>query len=126
MPYNSFYGNYAPSYFPQQTYTPQYPYQQQAPQQGQATQMTPPTIHAEIIQVDGEKEARDYPVAAGSTQMMMSKDDEHIYIKTAYAAAPAQLIVYNKAEPVEEKEVDLGQFVTREEFEKRLEEFFNT
>lgn len=120
MPYNNYYG-YNPSYFPQSYINP---YQQQA--QTQTTQMTPPTIHAEIIQVDSEKDAKEYPVAAGSTQMMMSKDDEHIYIKTAYANAPAQFIAYNKAEQAEEKEIDYKNFITREEFEKRLDEFFNS
>lgn len=64
--------------------------QQPSPQQQQpaaAASMTPPTIHAEIVQVSsgeqGEQEAKQYPVGAGMSQMMMSKDEEAIFIKTA-------------------------------------------
>lgn len=55
-------------------------YQQQVqPQQ----MMTLPTIRAEIIQVDGEEQAANYPVGAGASQMMIAKDDSAIYVKTA-------------------------------------------
>lgn len=47
-------------------YQPYNPYQQYQPQMQQAQQqqqmMTPPTIHAEIVQVDGEQAAAQYPV----------------------------------------------------------------
>ena len=35
--------------------------------QPQAQGMSPPTIHADIVQVSGEQEALNYPVAAGMT-----------------------------------------------------------
>ena len=113
------------NYFPTgyQPYMPQFqPYQQTQPIQTPPQQMTPPTIHAEIVQVEGEQEAKNYPVAAGGTQMMMSKDDENIFIKTAYANAPAQRIVYKKCEPIQEPTIDTSTFITREEFEKRINE----
>ena len=45
--------------------------------------MTPPTIRAEIVQVDGEEQAAQYPVGAGASQMMIARDDSAIYVKTA-------------------------------------------
>lgn len=47
--------------------------------------MTPPTIHAEIVQVDGEAAAQKYPVGAGMSQMMIARDDSAIFVKTATA-----------------------------------------
>lgn len=103
--------NYFPMGYPQQ-----YPYQQ--PQQ----QYTPPTIHAEIVQVSGEQEVKDYPLAAGATQMFMSKDDKYIFIKTAYANSPAQIITYSKTEPVTKPTPN---YVTKEELDRRLNEIVN-
>lgn len=116
--------NYTPY---QQMYQPyqQQPYSSQSQQYTSQPQQqyTPPTIHAEIIQVSSEQEAKDYPVAAGNTQMFIAKDDSAIYIKTAYVNTPAQIVVYKKSEPEPEVKPD---YITREEFEKRLEEFFNS
>ena len=47
--------------------------------------MTPPTIHAEIVQVDGETAAAQYPVGAGMSQMMIARDESAIFVKTATA-----------------------------------------
>lgn len=47
--------------------------------------MTPPTIHADIVQVDGETAAAQYPVGAGMSQMMIARDDSAIFVKTATA-----------------------------------------
>ena len=121
-PYN--YYSYPQTY--QQQYNLQQPYNSPQSQQYNSQpqqQYTPPTIHAEIIQVNNEQEAKDYPVAAGNTQMFIAKDDSAIYIKTAYVNTPAQLVVYKKSEPEPEVKPD---YITREEFEKRLEEFFNS
>ena len=61
---------------------------QQTAQQQQTTvasTMTPPTIHAEIIQVDGEQAAAQYPVGVGMSQMMMARDESAIFVKSATA-----------------------------------------
>lgn len=93
------YGRWYPDYPGQQPYMdPQFnrihgqqPTQtaQQAamqPQQAAATSaMTPPTIHAEIVQVGSEQAAAQYPVGAGMSQMMISRDETAIYVKTATA-----------------------------------------
>lgn len=61
----------------------------QPQQPAAAATMTPPTIHAEIIQVSsgeqGEKEVAQYPIGAGQSQMFMARDDSTIFIKTATA-----------------------------------------
>lgn len=81
--------------------------------------MTPPTIHAEIVQVSGRDEAANWPVGAGQSQMMIARDDSAIYIKTVYANGQAGLIEYLRSQPKAEPTPD---YVTREELEERLAE----
>lgn len=111
------------------TYQQYYPqYQFQAPQyqpvptaQNAQQTMTPPIVHADIIQVANEAEARNYPVAAGASQMMVAKDDSAIFVKTAFANGQSSMDVYVKRPPAPpEKPVDLSVYVTREELESRL------
>lgn len=93
-------GRWFPDYPGQQPYMdPQYlRASHQQPQQMQQ-QMTPPTIRAEIVQVDGEAAARQYPVAAGASQMMMARDDSAIYVKTAAANGESVLTIYDRRAP---------------------------
>lgn len=114
------------------TYQPMYPqYQMPQYQQLQGTQMspangtmqtmTPPMVHADIIQVASEAEAQNYPVALGASQMMVAKDDSAIYVKTAFANGQSNLDVFVKRPPAPpEKPVDMGLYVTRDEFEQRI------
>ena len=115
-----------------QQFFPQYqPYQiqpvqnmqnmQTVQQQPQQAAMTPPIVHADIIQVSSETEAANYPVAAGASQMMVAKDDSAIFVKTAFANGQSSLDVFVKRPPAPpEKPVDLSVYVTREELENRL------
>lgn len=85
--------------------------QQMMPQQ--PAQMTPPTIHADIIQVGGQDDVERFSVGAGASQMFMARDDSAIYIKTGTPTG-AEIVVYERrtgAPPA---------FVTREELEQRL------
>lgn len=110
-------------YYPQYQTQPQYQAQPQyqPPQQQQTQTMTPPIVHADIIQVSSEAEATNYPVAAGASQMMVAKDESAIYVKTAFANGQSSLNVYTKRPPAQpEKPVDLSVYVTREELETRL------
>jgi len=102
-----------------------YPYYQVQPYQQQMIQqqaMTPPTIHAEILQVEDEAAASRYPVAAGASQMMIARDDSAIYVKTAYANGQgAELTVYTRRPPAPPKPAfDPEAYVTRDELEARL------
>jgi hypothetical protein len=79
----------------------------------QSAQMTPPTIHADIIQVGGQDDVERFSVGAGASQMFMARDDSAIYIKTGTPTG-AEIVVYERrtgAPPA---------FVTREELEQRL------
>ena len=95
---------------------PTYPQLYQPPTPGG---MTPPTIHADIVQVGGEKEAWAYPVAAGSTQMMMDRDDSAIYIKSAYPNSQPTLEIYRR-DTIRPQEPASG-YVTHEELMQALE-----
>lgn len=86
--------------------------QQMMPQQP-VQQMSPPTIHADIIQVGGQDEVERFSVGAGVSQMFMARDDSAIYIKTGTPNG-ADLVVY------ERRTGALPAFVTREELEQRL------
>lgn len=87
--------------------------------------LTPPTIHAEIVQINCKDEAVNFPVGTGQSQMMMTKDDSAIFIKTAYANGQSTLIKYEREEtkPQETQKVD---YVTREEFERRIAEIMKS
>lgn len=78
------YNNGFPVTFPQM-FAPQF--QPPAPQT-----MTPPTIHADIIQIAGEQEAWNYPVG----QIMMARDDSAIFIKTSGPNGTPELEVYER------------------------------
>ena len=106
-----------------QPYTYQ-PYNQLGTQMPSANQqsMTPPTIRAEIVQVDNEDAANAYPVGVGTSQMMIAKDDSAIYVKTALANGQATLDVFVKRPRTPQKPpVNLDDYVTRAELESRLE-----
>ena len=125
MAYNNGFPMGYPQFYPQQFQ--QFPQQQVAvPQQQPVVQqqmMTPPTIHAEILQVESEQSAENYPVAAGASQMMIKKDDSEIYVKTAFANGQSRLDVYVKRpERPNKPSFDLDGYVTRDELENRLNE----
>lgn len=120
---NGFPVSYTPYYQQFQPYqVPQYQQQQQQQQAPQA--MTPPIVHADIVQVSSEQEATNYPVAAGASQMMVAKDDSMIFVKTAFANGQSSMDVYVKRPPKPvEPPVDFSLYVTREELESRLAAF---
>lgn len=61
--------------------------------------LTPPTIHAEIIQVDSEAAVDTQPQAAGTSQMYMTRDDAAIIVKTQYANGGFDKVVYDRRPP---------------------------
>lgn len=95
-------------YFPQ----PYQPYQPQT---------FTPTIRTEIVQVDNEEAAKAYPVGAGSTQMMIARDDSAIFVKSALQNGQYNLEVYVKRPPAPAPEpFDPSQFVRRDELVELL------
>lgn len=119
-----FNGGYPASYQPfgYQNYQ-----QMQGAQMSPANQqmMTPPTIRAEIVQVDGEEAANSFPVGAGSSQMMIARDDSAIFVKTAAANGQGYTLdVFVKRPPAPVKPpVDMGAYVTRDELPELLAAF---
>ena len=77
--------------------------QQQQPtntqQQGQAQMLTPPTIDAKIIQVDSIEAIDRFPMAAGTSQMYMTKDEQNIVVRSMYANGQHNDDVYDKRPP---------------------------
>lgn len=92
---------------------PMFPYQPATTPQA----MTPPTIHADIIQVGSEQEAWNEQVAAGASKMMITRDESLIFIKSAYPDRQPTLDVYRKEE---QKPAPSGDYVTKEELAEIL------
>ena len=114
--------NYGFQPYQQQMQGTQMPLANQPQQQQPQQMMTPPTIRAEIIQVDDEIAAENYPVGQGSSQMMMKKDDSEIYVKSVLANNQVVLDVFVKRPKMPPKPTfDPDIYVTREELEKRLQ-----
>lgn len=107
-------------------YPQMYPQYQQPFQQPVGTQMsqpnqqmlTPPTIRAEIVQVEDEKAASNFPVGAGSSQMMIARDESAIFIKSAMANGQTKVDVFEKRPPAPPAPVfDPGEYVRKDELE---------
>ena len=108
----------------QQYYQPMGYQQQMNVQQQNQQMMTPPTIHAEIVQISDRNDAVNFPVGAGQAQMMITRDDSSIFVKTAFANGQSNLVEYVKKAP--EPKTPAADYVTREEFERRLAEIFKS
>lgn len=83
--------------------------------------MSPPTIHAEIVQVNNEQDAAAYPVGVGASQMMIAKDDSAIFVKSATQNGSTLEVFVKRPPAPPEPQFDPRQYVTRDELEKRLE-----
>ena len=121
-----------PVYAPQM---PQAAYQQQnMPQVGAqmspanqpqpAQMLTPPTIRAEIIQIEDEAAVDKFPLGAGQSQMFITRAEDKIIIKTMGANGPMPIDVYEKRPPAPSAPVfDPGEYVRKDELEGRLNAF---
>lgn len=99
------FGRWFPDYPGQQTWQdPAYirAYGQNQPaQQAQQNQqgLTPPTIRAEIVQVDTLDAIDRFPMAAGTSQMFMTKDEANIVVRSMYANGQHSDDIYDKRPP---------------------------
>ena len=83
--------------------------------------MTPPTIHADIIQVSSEQEALNIPVNAGASKMMMLRDDSAIFIKSVDPNSQPTMDIYRReAQSIIPSPSD---YVTRDELNEILKGF---
>ena len=115
-------------------YQMQYPYQMQPYQFQQQTmqQQANNNGNAGITWVQGEAGAKAYPVAAGISVLLMDSEGEHFYIKSTDASGmPQPLRTFEYKEVLENQQpeispvaqsFDSSQFVTRDEFERRIGE----
>lgn len=120
------YGFYPPAYQPTmngyQAPVPQAVYQQQGqPVQAPGSpQMTKPTVHADIIQIENEAAGENEPVDAGTSQMMITKDESVIMVKSVLANGETTMEIYRK-QPKAKKPPE-PEYVTREEFDRWVTE----
>lgn len=132
-PFNNGYPATYPQMYPQfqPIYQPQYQSQQmgqmqQAQMPGanqQAQTMTPPTIRAEIIQIDDEAAVDRFPLAAGTSQMFITRAEDKIIIKTMGQSGPMPLDVYEKRPPAPPAPVfDPTEYVRKDEMETLIKE----
>lgn len=85
-----------------------------------------------LVWVQGEAGAKSYIVAPGATVMLMDSEGERFFLKSADASGmPLPLRIFDYKERIETpsqavrdsvsaKNVNLDNFVTREEFEQRM------
>lgn len=127
---NGFPMNYQPMY-------PSYSYVQ--PQQVvQPQQMTtqPQQNDNGILWVQGEAGAKSWAVAPGKSVMLMDSESNTFYIKASdNSGMPMPLRIFDYTERTNSpsqnqiahhEELDTSQFVTREEFNKKLDELFKS
>lgn len=119
------YGYYPPAYQPTmngyqmpQAQAPQAMVQQPGP--AATPQMSLPTVHADILQVADEDAMEKQPVDAGTSQMMITRDETVIGVKSVLANGESTLDIYRK-QPRAQKAAE-PEYVTRAEFERRIAE----
>lgn len=100
------FGNWYPDFPGQQPYQdPAYmrmhgqQFQQNAQQEQNRQMMTPPTIRAEIVQVDSMDAIDRFPMAAGSSQMFITKDETNIVVRSMYANGQHSDDIYDRRPP---------------------------
>lgn len=99
----------------------------QQPQQQPAPMMTPPTIRAEIIQIEDEAAVDRFPLAAGASQMFMTRAEDKIIIKTMGQDGSLPLVIYDKRPPAPPApKFDPAEYVRRDEADKLIMERVET
>ena len=125
---------YRPTYYDPVQQNPMGQFNQQFQQP-----VTPPTTqpmaqqgNSGLIWVQGEAGAKSFLVAPGNTVMLMDSEGERFYLKSADASGmpmPLRIFEYKErteasspafSAPVAAQNVNIDNFVTREEFEQRM------
>ena len=90
----------------------------------QQPQQTPQQPQSNVIWVNSETEARNYPVAAGNTVMLMDNDHPVAYKKASDLSGRAlplevyDLVKRDQEPPKEENhQINLDEYLTRKEFD---------
>lgn len=130
MAYNNGFPMAYQQMYPSYNYVPQQQLNQPVVQQ-----VTQPVNDTGILWVQGEAGAKSWAVAPGKSVMLMDSESNTFYIKSSdNSGMPMPLRIFDYTErtqqltqPVnaiqQEQQIDTSQFITKEEFEKRLSEF---
>ena len=120
MPY-PYYNSYMNGYYQQNA-----PMTQNNAQYGQAVQ------GGSLVWVQGENAAKSYPITPNSTIMLMDSESQKFYLKSADSSGmplPLRIFEYSeiseKTEPEPKSEINLDNYVTRDELDRRLSELSN-
>lgn len=123
------------NYFPASYYQPTYTQPQMIPQQAiQPTvpQQQPQQNNSSIIWVQGEAAARSFNVMPNQSVMLLDSESSTFYIKSADASGmplPLRIFDYterntnqNVEQPQIQKHAEDPEYITRDEFERRIAE----
>ena len=89
--------------------------------------MTPPTILAEIIQIEDEAAVDRFPLAAGASQMFITRAEDKIIIKTMGQDGALPLVIYEKRPPAPPApKFDPAEYIRRDEADKLIMERVET
>ena len=121
------YNNGFPINYPQM-----YPSYNYTPQQQQYVQQQPVVSDTGILWVQGEAGAKSWAVAPGKSVMLMDSESNTFYIKSSdNSGMPMPLRIFDYTERTQQQtqnqvvqhtEFDASKFVTREEFNEKLNE----
>lgn len=114
------------------TYQQMYPQYNFVPQQPQVVQQQPQVNDNGILWVQGEAGAKSWAVAPGKSVMLMDSESNTFYIKSSdQSGMPMPLRIFDYTERtsnqpqnqvLQHQEIDTSQFVTWEDFDKKLKE----
>ena len=114
------------------TYPQMYQPYNYVPQQSVAPQQQVQQNDSGILWVQGEAGAKSWAVAPGKSVMLMDSESSTFYIKSSdQSGMPMPLRIFdyterNQQQPqnpvLQHKEIDTSQFVTWDDFDKRLKE----
>ena len=112
--------------FQQPNMTQQMPGTQMSPANQPSPMMTPPTIRAEIIQIDDEgweNYVDRFPLGPGASQMFMTRSEGNIIIKSMGQTGPLPLVVFDKRPPEPPAPTfDPEQYMRRDEVEQIIKD----
>lgn len=129
MAYNNGFPMAYQQIYPSYNYVPQQQLNQPVVQQ-----VTQPVNDTGILWVQGEAGAKSWAVAPGKSVMLMDSESNTFYIKSSdNSGMPMPLRIFDYTERIQQstqpvnviqhEQIDTSQFITKEEFEKRLSEF---
>lgn len=117
---NPYFSGYQPqpAYNPYQQYSayqPQYSSYNQ-PQNQANSQVSMPTMQVNLIQVEGDDFVTQFPLAPGTSQMFIKRDDTRLYIKSVSNSGEATTVFYDRQPPAPtKKDFNPDEYVRRDE-----------